>query len=368
MWFATPLALIMLVPWAILAWWLRRGRGEPMAVPFVHLWPRDGTALARRRHHPPPAAIWLAMLGLLLLLLAAAQPQLAWKARPRLAVILDRGATMSAQVAGQTRLVHFLDENRDLLGSLEARLDLQFIPAAGENGASPSSSVVERARAAGPTAADTLAALNEAARRAVKQNEAVLIITDRELDLGDGARLLQIGPRQPIRNAAIVDASLGDGGLLVSFTGTTAGVPAGLTVEAGDERFQQEPASPASQGIAEALVPLPALLVDSLKIELSAEPDAWPGDNVRFIARERAWPDIRPAEDIPPEIRRVASLFTELRPPRPHSRVITIGLDPSASAIVAPVGRPASGEWQVAAHDLTAGVDWPGLAGVRVAA
>ncbi|MBC8107282.1 MAG: hypothetical protein H7Z14_11880 [Anaerolineae bacterium] len=76
--FLSPLWLLALIPWVVVALWLLIGRNPRVAVPFIPLW-NDSDAPKRRASRAlkrPQAAIVCALLALLLALIAGAKPAL----------------------------------------------------------------------------------------------------------------------------------------------------------------------------------------------------------------------------------------------------------------------------------------------------
>ena len=80
--FASPLALLLLVPYAAVAVlvWRRRRTGRATGVPFLALWDRSA-ATSRPEVERPPWPVWLTLLATLLMLLAAAEPLWDWGVR-----------------------------------------------------------------------------------------------------------------------------------------------------------------------------------------------------------------------------------------------------------------------------------------------
>jgi hypothetical protein len=116
-------------------------------------------------------------------------------------------------------------------------------------------------------------------------------------------------------------------------------------------------------------VPLPAGGGDWFGAAVTAAGDEWRGDDVHYVARRRAWPDVRVEDGVSRPLRRMAEIYREVHPPRAHSRVIRIGSDPErAEAVIGAASEPAGGEWEVEDHALTTGIDWHSLADLQVAA
>src|SRR5947209_20519577 len=101
--FLSPVWLLTLVPWALLAAWLLRGRRRRVKVPFLHLWRGPlPLEIPKRGWRTPPIWLALVLLALLAALLAAARPVV----RPHrmagapLTIMVDRGMSMSAMEDG----------------------------------------------------------------------------------------------------------------------------------------------------------------------------------------------------------------------------------------------------------------------------
>jgi hypothetical protein len=76
--FATPIALLLLIPWAAVTLWLMSGRGDNTHVPFLHLWrPVSELSRAKRLVETPPLAVAAALAAAFLAIAAASRPMLA---------------------------------------------------------------------------------------------------------------------------------------------------------------------------------------------------------------------------------------------------------------------------------------------------
>src|SRR3954470_8084040 len=95
---AAPLSLLGLIPWSAVVLSLVWGRRPRVDVPFLDLWPAHGEGVkVRRRVTPPPVALALAILAMLLAILAAGRPGALLPHRGEtLAMVVDRGWTMSS--------------------------------------------------------------------------------------------------------------------------------------------------------------------------------------------------------------------------------------------------------------------------------
>src|SRR5688572_18252296 len=98
----SPIWLLGLIPWAVVTVWLLRGRRKKVDVPFLELWRGEMRGpRAKRSWERPPLALAAALLALLLTLLAASRPRVRVPGKgPTIAVVVDRGVTMSATAAG----------------------------------------------------------------------------------------------------------------------------------------------------------------------------------------------------------------------------------------------------------------------------
>jgi hypothetical protein len=76
--FASPIWLILLMPWAGLVIWLLRGRLPAHGVPFLNLWSRESAMNPRpkRAWIAPPAAILAVLAGMFLAVIGAATPMI----------------------------------------------------------------------------------------------------------------------------------------------------------------------------------------------------------------------------------------------------------------------------------------------------
>src|SRR5690348_4364178 len=97
----SPIWLVALVPWAVVALWLFQGRRPPVGIPYLRLW--HGPVPLRhpkRKLRTIPIAVATALLATLLAILAAAKPairSLRSSDETPLVLIIDRGLSMSAR-------------------------------------------------------------------------------------------------------------------------------------------------------------------------------------------------------------------------------------------------------------------------------
>ena len=148
-----------LVPWAAVAAYLFTGTNRPVAVPFVHLWPRaTGGARRRRGWRRPPVGLVLAAAGVAAAVVSAGGPGRRGGRLP-VTVVLDRGATMCG-AAGDAAYRGVVRRARATLGDAPARL--VCVPAVAGGPTIVTDDWADRAASAPPTAADTAAALDAA--------------------------------------------------------------------------------------------------------------------------------------------------------------------------------------------------------------
>src|SRR3954447_15783020 len=89
--FASPLFLLLLIPWVALVLWLLSGQRHRVNVPFLELWsgPITGPRV-KRTIQPPPVALACALAALLLAIFGAAAPMLhSGSAASHLTLIID---------------------------------------------------------------------------------------------------------------------------------------------------------------------------------------------------------------------------------------------------------------------------------------
>src|ERR1700688_4862234 len=105
--FASPLWLVGLLPWIGVALYLLWGRRKRRDVPFLELW-RGPAAVehAKWKVSAPPVALAMALLAMLAGILGAGRPAARRGGGDQsiaIAVVVDRGLTMSARGASDLR-------------------------------------------------------------------------------------------------------------------------------------------------------------------------------------------------------------------------------------------------------------------------
>ena len=126
--FAAPVWLLALVPLAAVVIYLLWGRRRQEAVPFLDLWlgPVKGPR-PKRRMAAPPQALALAILAMLLAVLGGAARVADGRRRSAVTVIVDRGATMSADQRLATTVAAASKALHDTLDS-RSPIDLIVVP------------------------------------------------------------------------------------------------------------------------------------------------------------------------------------------------------------------------------------------------
>ena len=205
--FASPLWLLALVPWALLAAWLLRGRRRRVKVPFLGLWRGPlPLEISRRGWRIPPLWLSLALASLLATILAAGKPMFrtGHAGGTPLTIIVDRGISMSARELGTRRFVAVCERVDQQLRQTILPDQIRLVTVPGETTQTSGGHWVDAIRNLPPTALDTddarrATALDELAR----SDRPVLLISDQTLAISN-PRLVQIAPNRAVENAGIV--------------------------------------------------------------------------------------------------------------------------------------------------------------------
>jgi hypothetical protein len=363
--FASPLWLLGLLPWAAVALWMLRGYRRRVRVPFLELW-KLPTPLPTRppksRWELPPAGAALLLAAMLLAVLGSAGPRLhgflAGRAagRATITVVVDTGLTMSARGKGGPRYVEAAELAQEgvvpVIG-LVGLLDLVTVPgpAGGrvpEARPTDASDWLGIVRQLPPSAADTRDALRAAvAARLVETDGPVVVISDHVLGIDD-ARVIQVAPESPLRNAGIVRLSASASPraqVMVTVRGSDGGA-AKVRVTSAGSTAEQTVELPQSGEQRDVFVDLDGLgrtvraelLVENEANDISADDRAW-------LVREGSWPRVEPRAAVPAELRRMIEVYSNARPAGDSSRRVAVvtrleNLGPGEAGVV--VG-PASG-------------------------
>jgi hypothetical protein len=295
MFFVAPIWLIGLIPWLGITLWMLRGRAESADVPFVRLWPSAFPRQHQRAVRLPPLAVVAVLAALLLCILAAARPAIGSDASSRLAVIVDRGLTMSATSStGETRFA----EASDMLKS-----------------AVPSAAHIEWIS---PPPNSTPAIL----RRAVQASDApvVVLLSDQDLGLND-PRLVQFAPDWPVTNVGIESLAIGQGPhpqAMVRVRNQSSLATATLTVQ-GENQIIPLPPTGESKNY----------FVDLSNLGPIVQADIDADDNLKmnhsaWCVLRGAWPQIEARSPLPPELERMIEIYSKHRPASENSPHVAV--------------------------------------------
>jgi hypothetical protein len=374
--FIAPWWLLSLVPVAAVVVYLLWGRRRQEAVPFLDLWlgPVKGPT-PKRRFAAPPLALALAILAMVLAVLGAARP--AWFGGDRnepVAVILDRGATMSAG--------HRLAKTASAVASaLEPggsfRVNLIVVPG-GEGEQLSSGAWVARAGQVNPTAVDTTQSLQGiVAKHLHDKSRPVIVMTDRDVGWST-ERVVRAWPAAPARNAGIT--------LLAARSGPRAQVIVRVRNASEQDRRELRVSSAGREAVRTLDLPRSPeetrdyfidleALDDVVKAELTGGDD-FVGDDVAWLVRVGAAPRIEPRGTIPPELKRMIEVYASANPPGVEGTAALVvrdaaALAPTAAGVVlaeATAAVPAGAPAEVRPHPVTRDTRWPFREPVRLAA
>jgi Aerotolerance regulator N-terminal len=363
----SPLWLLGLIPWTALTIYLLIARPRQVPVPFLRLWQDLIPAhQARRARRLPPLPVLSVLAAILLAILAAAGPAAgpgSGTDRPVI-IIADRGITMSARQGAQRRFgalaIQCGPDIRQMLGSGPA--DLIVIPG-GEPEPVGRDSFANRIAVLNPTAIDTRETLTFAARRALLDPQAiVLLLSDQKIGLTD-ERLIQIVPAQKVSNIGIA-----------SFAVRAAPAPQAMVRLVNDSMDRQSTlrVSGMARPISVVLPPPGQsrnYFVDLTGIPATVQASVEPGgdidaDDQAWAVRNISWPKVIPTLRVDPELQRMFQVYAAHRPAGPESRTITVAPlgDPQAGVQImtdsAQTTPLSVGHVNSEPSDITSGIDW----------
>jgi hypothetical protein len=384
MFFASPIWLALLLPpWAGVAVWLMWSRrGERTDVPFLALWrggaedsPREG-----REFRPPPVALVAALAAALLAIVAAGRPAIvdaAPRAGPMVTIILDRGVTMSVG----DRMAEVIEAARPAVGEAfgDGPTNLVEVPDVPDTG--PQTHRLAWSQLAShvpPTQEQTAEAVPFAVRRALATTDGpVVVLSDHAIAEAAGPRVVQIAPAKALQNVAIANFVVREQPrpqAMVTVANDSDRERATLRVRSGEraatERTIDLPRT--AGGEVKVFVDLPSLdAAATAEIEVEGSGDGGGGgdditiDNVAHAKRQRTFPAIEVRAAVPAEVRRVVDAYAKARPAQETSTRIAIVGDgavptdlPVAILSSASASDAVGGAVTVAAHPVSAGVDW----------
>ena len=367
MFFASPLWLLGLLPWAGVTIWLLLGRRQRVGVPFIKLWrgqtrsPRAKPSLTR-----PPLPILLAILSLLLAVLASAGPMLPSRIGPVVTIIVDRGITMSARGQYTARFKETCDRLAGPLREATGSGPVQVICVpAGKSVQLDRTNWTGAVAPMTPTLQNSRSALIAAIHRWLAESAGdLIVITDQPVPADP--RVIQIEPERPVSNLTIADVAaratprpqvmvvLRDQGNATDFRHAHVRVESDGNVGTQDLQIPRD-------GNVTAFIDLPAV---GTVVWISVDaPDDLPADNQAWLAREQSWARIEDSPALPEPLRRMIAVYRRHRDS--GGRRIDIVTDYSDSPadepaiVVASDALPASpSALHVESHPLTANVDW----------
>lgn len=324
--FAAPLWLIGLVPWAAVMLYLLTGRWREHRVPFVSLWTGPVTGpRPTRKLTAPPRAVAAALAAMLLALLAAAGPQLELAGRgrvPRVTVVIDRGATMSARGAASTRFSELADSVAAEIDRAQSstRVDLRVVPPS--RGAD-----LRRMKDVPPTALDTGDALAAAVAELRDRPWPLVVVSDRPLPNGEG--VIHATPEQRVFNAGIVRVSVRESPrpqVMVSVRNQTTLPAASIEVLTGDRAASVDVELPPAGGEPrDFFVDVPAV-GRVVQVRLVVE-DSFEADDRAWLVREGNWPRIEARTGLGAELARMVEVYGGSRPSTDASPRVAIVAD-----------------------------------------
>jgi hypothetical protein len=359
--FASPIWLLGLIPWTAAAICLLQGRRRRMEVPFLDLWPRDAAMPQSRRSWrlPPHTAAVLA--AALLAIVAAAAPRIGSQGvRRPIIVILDRGISMSARQGAQRRFQSLAAAAAPAIARIlgPGTLQLLLIPG-GQKRIVDRADWAEHLVLADPTAVDTAAALTAAARYALLDSQAIVILlSDRKIALDD-PRLVQITPERGITNIGIADLAVRAAPspqAMVRLINDSPALGATLRVTGDADRVSVDlPPRGQWKNCFVDLTSAPDLVEASVRPggDIDADDRAW-------AVRARAWPRLESAGPLAPELQRMIDVYRADRPAGNDSSTVVIASSESSAPAVLlnDCTLPPAGPAQWTPGPITDGLDW----------
>jgi hypothetical protein len=306
------------------------------------------------------------MLAVLLAIVGAARPGIGWAPPmegPHITIILDRGVTMSVG-----------DRRKEVMDAAEGALKAAFEVGPTDFVAVPDghaektdrSDWLGAARSLPPTQEQTADEIRLAVKRALSTTSGpVVVLSDQAVP--DDPRVVEIAPSKPIQNVAITRFALRETPTpqaMVTVANFSSLETAMLRVKSGErtlvERAIELPH--AAGGEVKIFVDLPSL--DAAAVAEIDVADDIVIDNIAHAKRVGNFPAIEIRAAIPEEVRRVADAYTKARPAGEGSKAIAVvddGAIPSdvpVAIVASSSSNPQAGAVTVAAHPVSAGVDW----------
>jgi hypothetical protein len=360
--FLSPIWLVLLLPWALLAIHLFTGQRERVAVPFLPLWDKTISApKAKRSFRAPPLPIMLLLVAMLLAIVAAAGPGFAWSVRNAATLIIDRGVTMSTEARWPSEPKRAEDM---MYASGYGQLLYRFIPRAEET------DEVEL-KVPDPSAENSQNALNDALRNALGEDKDPVVIVSDQIMPNANLRIVQMTPNDVVQNVGIVSVSARatpKAQVMVRMRNQSDLTTATMTARSGDAVQTQQIQLPPREGEQNYFIDLPKF-GDVIDVKIDAKDDL-PIDNVAWLVRRQAWPKIEPVDPPPAEVQRMVEVYQKNRPSSANSSSVVVATDVAhlpagrpgiviTSGSFAPIDRNAL---NIVPHELTRDIDWHELA------
>jgi hypothetical protein len=308
-------------------------------------------------------AVAAVLIAAMLAILAAAGPRIgsfSGTGRPA-TIIVDRGITMSARSRFQMLAASIAPAVERILGTGPATLcivpDGRRIPTDLANWANEVGHIDS-------AASDTRDALRWAARRALTDPTAIVVLlSDRNIGITD-RRLVQIAPTDRLSNVAIAALAVRAQPRPQAMVSLLNDSPLRQTViHIGDVSTKADlPPAGASHNFFVDLDSAPASLQASIEPagDITANSRVW-------VVRRAAWPTISPMCAVPAELRRIIDVYRRNRPAGEDSAAVAVvALDsqpppdrPSAAIMTEGMATvPVTGAVQLQPSPITDGIDW----------
>jgi hypothetical protein len=375
MWFASPLWLIGLFPWAALSLWLLWGTYERASVPFLELW--RGAAEerpTRRGFRRPPVSLWFVIAAMLLAILAAARLSVWRPTRDTipLQVVIDCGDTMSASVHGAVRFRATARLLAEALSSHSRQIPVHLRIVPGNREMSTNSGGLDKAvDALTPTGTSSRGSLGMAVALSLRSgDDAVFVISDQPIELAD-PRIVRIAPEEAIDEVGISRLAARESPspqVMVSVLNQSSQTGASLQVATAGQVERKTIGLP-PRGTSRDFFFSPPELGENVEAAVKglagdvAGGRAWLGRDARAGVVESHIP-------LDPAIERMLQVYARHRPPAAGSPTITItGSETNLAAgsrgvVVAQSVDDAgakAGALEIVDHPVTRGINWGSL-------
>lgn len=336
--FATPIYLLLLLPWAGVVAWVLFGRAEFARVSTTMFWEKTDTSTTTRRGlRKPPLWAVLMLLAMLAAILAAGGLGVEG-GRPRVVWVVDRN------------LMTITDLTRD--ADLQAMIDASAVVPVPET----------RGRFTQPTTLDTRAAVEQAVQRLLRESDLPLVVvTSQDLRFGD-ARVTVMHPKSRTPNAGIdhfaVVTRPRPQAMVRVYNGTDA-QRALLRVGDASQTIELPPAGQTKDFFVDIVSP-----GDVIEAVLETG-DLLKTDNRAWLVREGATPRLATSPGLGEPVRRFVAVYGQHAAPAADAATVAITDDadaPSPAVIVRAGASTVVGEVRAADHPVNRWIDWTAVA------